>query len=123
MFNGSKESQRREIAAGGRNIWVFKMTQGNTGRETDAKRQDTRVHSEYLPESDSKTSGSFFDSRISSSNWLTTKEAAAYVRSTPKQLRKWVYQGRVEAYRFLGKSLRFKRTELDLLFKGGPTWE
>lgn len=98
------------------------MTQGNTGTETSTKNENTRVNSRNTSEFRMKNSGMFFDSRISSSNWLTTKEAAEYVRSTPKQLRKWVYQGRVEAYKFLGKSLRFKKTELDLLFKGGSTW-
>lgn len=51
--------------------------------------------------------------------WLTTKEAAEYLRTSPNLLRKWVYQGRVRAYKLLGKSLRFKKEELDLLFKGG----
>ena len=51
--------------------------------------------------------------------WLNTNEAAEYLRTSPKQLRKWVYQGKIRAYKLLGKSLRFKRSELDLLFKGG----
>jgi excisionase family DNA binding protein len=55
--------------------------------------------------------------------WLKTNEAAEYLRIQPKQLRKWVYQGRVKAYKLLGKSLRFKKSELDLLFKGGRKWE
>lgn len=99
------------------------MTQRNTERETSTKAKNTRVNSKNPLEFEMKDSGKFFGSRIVSSNWLTTKEAAEYVRSTPKQIRKWVYQGRVDAYKFLGKSLRFKKTELDLLFKGGSTWE
>jgi excisionase family DNA binding protein len=59
----------------------------------------------------------------SSIKWLTTKEAAEYLRTSPRQIRNWVYQGRVNAYRLLGKSLRFKASELDLLFKGGQVWE
>jgi excisionase family DNA binding protein len=55
--------------------------------------------------------------------WLNTKEAAEYLRTTPKQLRKWVYQGKIKAYKLLGKSLRFKKSELDLLFRGGRQWE
>jgi excisionase family DNA binding protein len=55
--------------------------------------------------------------------WLNTKEAAGYLRTSPKQVRKWVYQGKIKVYKLLGKSLRFKKTELDLLFKGGPKWE
>jgi excisionase family DNA binding protein len=57
------------------------------------------------------------------SKWLKTIEAAEYLRTTPKQIRKWVYQGKLKAYRLLGKSLRFRRSELDLLFKGGQVWE
>jgi len=60
---------------------------------------------------------------LENSNWLKTKEAAEYLRTSPKQLRKWVYQGRVKAYKLLGKSLRFKKTELCLLIEGGKIWE
>tara|TARA_B100001248_G_scaffold203924_1_gene158097 strand:+ start:5209 stop:5475 length:267 start_codon:yes stop_codon:yes gene_type:complete len=55
--------------------------------------------------------------------WLTTKEAAEYLRTSPGQMRKWVYQGRVNAYKLLGKSLRFKKSELDHLIQGGRVWE
>ncbi len=88
------------------------MTQRNTEIENGRKQNVEKVDSKIL----------FFDSRIDSSNWLTTKEAAEYLRTKPKQVRKWVYQGRVDAYRLLGKSLRFKKNELDLLFKGGSRW-
>ena len=54
--------------------------------------------------------------------WLNTKEAAEYLRTKPKQVRKWVYQGRIKAYKLLGKNLRFKKSELDLLHKGDSTW-
>jgi excisionase family DNA binding protein len=57
------------------------------------------------------------------SKWLKTIEAAEYLRTSPKQIRKWVYQGKVKAYKLLGKSLRFKKSELDLLLEGGRTWE
>lgn len=59
-----------------------------------------------------------FDSYI----WLNTNEAAEYLRTSPKQIRKWVYQGKMKAYKLFSKSLRFKRTELDLLLKGGQQW-
>lgn len=55
--------------------------------------------------------------------WLNTKETAEYLRTSPKQIRKWVYQGRLKAYKLLGKSLRFKKSELDLLLEGGRKWE
>lgn len=57
------------------------------------------------------------------SNWLKTFEAAEYLRTSPKQLRNWVYEGKIKAYKLLGKSLRFKRSELDLLLEGGRAWE
>ena len=65
-----------------------------------------------------RNSSSLFENFI----WLNTKEAAEYLRTSPKQIRKWVYQGRVKAYRLLGKSLRFKKCDLDLLFEGGLKW-
>ena len=65
----------------------------------------------------------FFENKISSlDRILTTKETAEYLRSTPKQIRKWVYQGKIKAYKLCGKSLRFKKVELDLLLKGGQSW-
>jgi len=60
----------------------------------------------------------FFDNL----RWLNTQEAASYLRTTPRQLRKWVYQGKVKAYKLLTKSLRFDRKELDLLIEGGQKW-
>jgi len=55
--------------------------------------------------------------------WLKTKETAEYLRTTPKQIRKWVYQGRLKAYKLFGKSLRFKKSDLDQLLEGGHKWE
>ncbi len=55
--------------------------------------------------------------------WLKTNEAAEYLRTSPKQIRKWVYQGKLKAYKLFSKSLRFKRSELDLLLEGGRKWE
>lgn len=72
---------------------------------------------------DFKSNNSFFENKNSSSiKWLTTKEAAEYLRTTPKQIRKWVYQGKVKAFKLCGRSLRFKLGDLDLLFKGGQSW-
>jgi len=52
--------------------------------------------------------------------WLNTTEASAYLRTTPKQLRNWVYQGKVKFSKLFGR-LRFKKTDLDslLTYKGG----
>lgn len=61
-----------------------------------------------------------FENRISSLDvLLTTKETAEYLRTSPKQIRKWVYQGKIKAIKLCGKSLRFKFTEINLLLKGG----
>ncbi len=52
--------------------------------------------------------------------WLSTNEAAEYLRTTPKQIRNWVYQGKVRFSKLFGR-LRFKKSDLDSLhiFKGG----
>lgn len=87
------------------------MTQGNTGRKRDGKTQQLTISSEV--------ENQIFDNRMVSSNWLTTNEAATYLRTSPNQVRNWVYQGKVRAYKLMGKSLRFRSHELDLLHRGG----
>lgn len=99
------------------------MTQINTERETDTKKTNTRVNSKNTSAFEIKNSELFFDKKIVSSNWLTTKEAAEYLRTSPNQIRNWVYQGKLRAYKLFGKSLRFKSSELDLLHIGGQAWE
>ncbi|MBK9322390.1 MAG: helix-turn-helix domain-containing protein [Bdellovibrionaceae bacterium] len=89
------------------------MTQRNTGENWDGKYPKKAVDSDRW----------IFENQIASSNWLTTNEAAEYLRTTPNQIRNWVYQGKIRAYKLLGKSLRFKPKELDLLHKGGHLWE
>tara|TARA_B110001454_G_scaffold219192_1_gene251122 strand:- start:11144 stop:11380 length:237 start_codon:yes stop_codon:yes gene_type:complete len=51
--------------------------------------------------------------------WLNTKEVAEFLRTSPKQIRKWVYQGKLKSYRLFGKSLRFKKKEIVSLIQGG----
>jgi len=65
------------------------------------------------------TNGPSGPSLIDNFKWLNTKEAAEYLRTTPKQIRKWVYEGKLRAYKLFSKSLRFKRQELDLLLERG----
>ena len=65
----------------------------------------------------------FSEQFLENSKWLKTNETAEYLRTSPEQIRKWVYQGRLKSYKLLGKSLRFKKTDLDLLFKGDQAWE
>ncbi len=58
-----------------------------------------------------KSGGEFFDNLT----WLTTKEAAEYLRlPSVNALRNLVYK-RIVPYRRFGRHLRFKKTELDSL--------
>ena len=61
-----------------------------------------------------------FDKEISG-GFCTSKEAAEYLRTTPKQIRNWVYQGRLIHYKLLGRKLLFRKKDLDALLqkKGG----
>lgn len=58
-------------------------------------------------------------SLFDNSQWLKTEEAAAYLSTTPAQIRNWVYQGKIKSYKLLGNRLRFKLSDLDLLMEGG----
>ena len=51
----------------------------------------------------------------------TSKEAANYLRTTPKQIRNWAYQGKLAYYKLLGRKLLFRKIDLDALLvkKGG----
>jgi len=57
--------------------------------------------------------------------WLNSKEAADYLRTTSKQIRNWVYQGKIRAYRLLGHKLLFRKSDLNLLIQinGGAEWQ
>lgn len=87
--------------------------------ENIGKSRIQKVDSEYESSSLDRSEDAFFGSRIVSSNWLTTNEAAEYLRTSPNQIRNWVYQGKIHPYRLFNKSLRFKTSELDLLIEGG----
>lgn len=54
-----------------------------------------------------------FDNRIS--EWMTTKEAAVYLRITEGNLRTKVSRGQIQVHGRLGNSWRFKKDELDKL--------
>ncbi len=65
-----------------------------------------------------KSSSMLFDNRIWS-EWLSTKEAAAYLSITPNALRIMVCRSKIRTYR-LGRCLRFKLSDLkDLLLGKG----
>jgi len=57
----------------------------------------------------------FFDNRIPG-EWLSTKEAAAYLRSTPNALRILVHRGKLRAFKF-GRQLRFRMPNLLVLIE------
>ena len=52
----------------------------------------------------------FFDNRAIY-EWLSTSEAASYLRITPNALRILVHRGRVQAYK-LGSRLKFRLRDL-----------
>lgn len=82
------------------------------------KYQIPRIRSSGSDKELLSSSKEFFEN----SRWFKTTEAAEYLRTSPKQIRKWVYQGKIRAYKLLGKSLRFRKSELDLLLEGGQKW-
>lgn len=61
-----------------------------------------------------------FDENKKGGFW-TSKEAANYLRTTPKQIRNWAYQGKLAYYKLLGRKLLFRKIDLDALLekKGG----
>ena len=53
---------------------------------------------------------------LNSAKWLTTSEAAAYMRTTPGEIRNKVYRGQLQPYKPFGRLL-FKRIDLDRLIE------
>lgn len=57
------------------------------------------------------------------SDWLTTEEAAEYLKVKPRSLLLWVRQGRVQAYALSGtkrRIWRFLREDLDTALLAHP---
>ena len=65
----------------------------------------------------------FFENRIER-EWLSTKEAAHYLRLSENALRIMVHREQVKAFRF-GRRLRFRLKDCEALFerKGALTWQ
>jgi len=59
--------------------------------------------------------GLLFDNLV----WLTTKEAAVYLRVSEGQIRNMVWRGQLKSYHLQNK-LRFQKSDLDQLLK--PTF-
>jgi excisionase family DNA binding protein len=56
--------------------------------------------------------------------WMTSKEAAFYLRVSVGQIRNMVYRSQIRCYR-VNNRLRFLRSDLDRVLKsqiGGQTW-
>jgi excisionase family DNA binding protein len=63
--------------------------------------------------------GTFNMSGFPQSEWLTAREAAAYLRAKPRTLLLWTRPGRIKGYRLSGTKRyvwRFKREDLDAAF-------
>ena len=52
---------------------------------------------------------------IHKTEWMTTKEAAAYLRLSENNLRTKISRGQLKVHGKIGKSWRFRRDELDKL--------
>jgi excisionase family DNA binding protein len=65
----------------------------------------------------------FFENRIER-EWLSTKEAAHYLRLSENALRIMVHREQVKVFRF-GRRLRFRLEDCKALFtrKGAVTWQ
>lgn len=53
--------------------------------------------------------------------WITTKEAAQYLRVSVGQIRNMVWRGQVASYR-VNNRLRFLRSDLDKIVKPSINW-
>lgn len=69
-------------------------------------------------EDEKKKDSGLFENRIV---WLSTKEAAHYLRTSAQQIRNWVYQGKIRSYK-IGRKLLFKRDDLNAALKLQGGW-
>lgn len=53
--------------------------------------------------------------------WMTSNEAARYLRVSVAQLRNMVYRGQIRSYK-LQRNLRFLRSDLDRVLKPSNQW-
>ncbi len=62
-------------------------------------------------------------STANNSEWLTAREAAAYLKVKPRSLLLWVRQGKVQAYALTGtqrRVWRFRKEDLDAALLSRP---
>jgi excisionase family DNA binding protein len=55
----------------------------------------------------------------SGTRWMTTEEAADYLRVTPSTVRRWAREGRFPVYRPDTRVARFRREDLDAYLASG----
>lgn len=63
------------------------------------------------------------NSQTSQSEWLTTKEAAEYLKVKPRSLLLWVRQGKIKAYALSGtkrRVWRFRKEDMDAALLSNP---
>jgi excisionase family DNA binding protein len=52
---------------------------------------------------------------------LTKREAASYIRCTPRYLERQIHAGRLKALKPTGKLVRIRRSDLDAFLESGAT--
>jgi len=98
------------------NRWVIGMTQGNTGTEMHGKGEGSRVNF--------KADSLFFENYIATDRaiqlnhlkWMTTVEAAQYLRVSVGSIKNLVYRGKLSPKK-LGRLNRFLKDDLDRTMK------
>lgn len=66
---------------------------------------------------ENQNSASFFEKL----KWITTREAAEYLRLSVGQIRNMVWRGQITSYR-LNNRLRFLKSDLDKIMKSSNDW-
>ena len=76
--------------------------------------ESDKIEMTHLLERASEDSGSLFSGELffDKLKWMTSKEAAIYIRVSVGQLRNMVWRRQVHSYRLKGR-LRFLRSDLD----------
>jgi len=69
------------------------------------------------PIAENQNSALFFEKL----KWITTKEAAEYLRLSVGQIRNMVWRGQLTSYR-LNNRLRFLKSDLDKIMKSSSDW-
>lgn len=69
------------------------------------------------PIAENQNSAPFFEKL----KWITTREAAEYLRLSVGQIRNMVWRGQLTSYR-LNNRLRFLKSDLDKIMKSSNDW-